>query len=374
MFGFTLDASDPRSAARLGRLRTPHGLVETPAFMAVGTRGAIKGVTPDQLRQTGTQIMLCNTYHLHVRPGADCIAHLGGLHRFSGWTGPLLTDSGGFQVFSLAHINRITDEGVAFQSHFDGAPMFLDPGTAMRVQEQLGADITMAFDQCPALPSPPETIARAVERTLRWAEECKRARRREDQWLFGIVQGGLDLDLRGRCAERVVEMGFDGYAIGGLSVGETHAQMIAVLGGLAGALPADRPRYLMGVGTPRDILESVRLGVDMFDCVLPTRNGRNAHVFTATGFLKLRNHRHRMAEAPIEAACDCYACRHFSRAYLRHLFITGEMLGPILASIHNLRFFQRLLARIRDLIREGRLERISDEFPVVRADAAEPMS
>jgi queuine tRNA-ribosyltransferase len=368
MFGFEVLATVPGSGARLGRLVTPHGVVDTPAFMPVGTRGAIKGVTPRQLRETGTQIMLGNTYHLHVRPGAECVAQLGGLHRFSGWDGPILTDSGGFQVFSLAEINQIGDDGVAFQSHFDGAPMFLDPATSMGIQEQLGADIIMAFDQCPPLPSPPEAIRRAVERTVRWAAECRRVHRRADQWLFGIVQGGLDPDLRAECAGRLIEIGFDGYAVGGLSVGETHAEMLQVLDRLTPALPTDRPRYLMGVGMPRDLVEGVARGIDMFDCVLPTRNGRNASVFTATGRLKLRNHQYRLADEPVEAGCDCYTCTHFSRAYLRHLFITGEMLGPTLASIHNLRFFQRLMARIRELIPTGRLERITDEFPVARSD------
>ncbi|MCP4594377.1 MAG: tRNA guanosine(34) transglycosylase Tgt [bacterium] len=369
MFGFTLSATDTRSEARCGQLTTPHGVVDTPAFMAVGTRGAIRGLTPRQLRETGTQIMLGNTYHLQVRPGADCVAQLGGLHRFSGWSGPILTDSGGYQVFSLSRINKITDAGVEFQSHFDGARMYLDAATSIAIQEQLGADLIMAFDQCAPLPSPRSEIVRAVERTVRWAEECRRVHQRPDQWLFGIVQGGLDLDLRADCARRLLEIGFDGYAMGGLSVGETHEEMIEVLTHVTPTLPADRPRYLMGVGTPKDLVESVRRGIDLFDCVLPTRNGRNAHVFTAQGSLKLRNQQHRLAEEPLEAGCDCYTCAHFSRAYLRHLFITGEMLGPTLASIHNLRFFQRLMGRIRDLIRSGGLERISAEFPVVAGTA-----
>jgi len=369
MFSFSVLATAHGSRARLGRLVTSHGAVDTPAFMPVGTRGAIKGVTPHQLRETGAQIMLGNTYHLHVRPGADCVAHLGGLHRFSGWPGPLLTDSGGYQVFSLAKINRITDEGVAFQSHFDGAPMFLDPAAAIAIQEKLGADIIMALDQCPPIPSPAEELRNAVDRTVRWAAECRDMHRREDQWLFGIVQGGLDVELRASCAERLIEIGFDGYAIGGLSVGESHAEMIGVLEQVTPLLPTDRPRYLMGVGTPRDIVESVKSGIDMFDCVLPTRNGRNAHVFTATGRLKMRNQQHRLADEPLETGCDCYTCAHFSRAYLRHLFITGEMLGPTLASIHNLRFFQRLMSRIRDLIPAGMLETITEEFPVTCGDA-----
>ena len=371
MFSFSVLATAHNCRARLGRLVTPHGAIDTPAFMPVGTCGAIKGVTPDQLRDTGTQIMLGNTYHLHVRPGADCVAQLGGLHRFSGWSGPLLTDSGGYQVFSLARINRITDDGVAFQSHFDGAPMFLDPATAIAIQEQLGADIVMAFDQCPPIPSPAEEMHQAVERTVRWAAECRRVHRREDQWLFGIVQGGLDVGLRASCARRLIEIGFDGYAVGGLSVGESHAEMIGVLEQVIWLLPVEQPRYLMGVGTPRDIVESVKAGIDMFDCVLPTRNGRNACVFTAEGRLKMRNRQHRLADGPLEPGCDCYTCAHFSRAYLRHLFITGEMLGPTLASIHNLRFYQRLMSRIRDLLPAGMLETIVEDFPVTRADVKE---
>ena len=364
MFDFKVLTDDPSSGARRGRLTTPHGVVDTPAFMPVGTRGAIKGLTPRQLEETGSQIMLANTYHLHVRPGAECVAELGGVHRFSGWDHPILTDSGGFQVFSLAEINKITDEGVAFRSHFDGAQMFLDATTSIAVQERLGADIIMAFDQCPPLPSPRAEIHKAVERTVRWAEQCKRARTREDQWLFGIVQGGVDTELRASCARRLTEIGFDGYALGGLSVGETHEEMIEVLSGVVPLLPSSQPRYLMGVGTPRDIVESVRRGIDMFDCVMPTRNGRNAHVFTATGRLKMRNQQHRLAAEPLEATCDCYTCRNFSRGYLRHLFIIGEMLGPTLASIHNLRFFQRLMAKIRELLEAGKLATITDEFPV----------
>ncbi len=354
----------------MGCLTTPHGVIDTPAFMPVGTRGAIKGVTPRQLAETGAQIMLGNTYHLQVRPGADCVAQLGGLHHFSGWHRPILTDSGGFQVFSLAEINKITDEGVAFQSHFDGAPMWFDPPTSIAIQEQLGADIIMAFDQCQPLPCSAEEVSRAVERTVRWAEQSKQAHQREDQWLFGIVQGGLDVDLRASCARRLIEIGFDGYAVGGLSVGESHEEMIAVLGQVTPMLPADRPRYLMGVGMPRDIVESVKRGIDMFDCVLPTRNGRNAHVFTAGGRLKMRNQQHRLADEPLEDGCDCYTCANFSRGYVRHLFITGEMLGPTLASIHNLRFFQRLMARIRHLLRIGKLETITREYPI----AGEPVS
>jgi queuine tRNA-ribosyltransferase len=354
-------------SARRGRLHTPHGSIETPAFMPVGTAGSIKGVTPEQVRRTGTQIVLANTYHLQLRPTADVVQALGGLHRFMGWDGPILTDSGGYQVFSLASINRIDDDGVDFQSHIDGARMRLDPKIAMDVQNKLGADIIMQFDECPPLPSDETALQRAVDRTIRWARQCKGHHTRGDQALFAIVQGGLDLNLRRTCAEALIDIGFDGYAIGGLSVGETHEEMAEVLPGICDALPQDRPRYLMGVGTPRDLLMAVQAGVDMFDCVLPTRNGRNSHAFTGGGILRMRNERYRLDEQQLESACDCEACRGFSRAYIRHLFNAGEMLGPTLTSIHNLRFYQRFMARVRELIVAGRLSGIVEEFPIARA-------
>ena len=350
-------------------LTTPHGRVDTPAFMPVGTAGSIKGVTPTQLRTIGTQIILANTYHLQLRPTADAVRDLGGLHRFMGWDGPILTDSGGYQVYSLAKISRITDQGVEFRSHIDGAPMRLDPRAATEVQNKLGADIIMAFDDCPPLPCEPERLSAAVERTIRWAAECKDAHSREEQALFGIVQGGLDPGLRERCARELVEIGFDGDAVGGLSVGESHEEMVRVLGPIIAALPADRPKYLMGVGMPRDILAAVDAGVDLFDCVLPTRNGRNSWAFTATGLLKLRNEKYRLDPDPLEPGCDCETCKRFSRGYIRHLFNAGEMLGPTLTSIHNLRLYQRFLSRIRDLIREGQLARIVDEYPIAAMDA-----
>ena len=370
MLAFDVEAADPGSRARRGRLATPHGPVETPAFVPVGTAGAVKGVTPAQLAETGTQIMLANTYHLHLRPGAEAVARLGGLHRFIGWNRPILTDSGGYQVFSLAKLNEVTDDGVVFRSHLDGATVRLDPELAMDIQQKLGADIVMALDQCPPLPSPRGDVEAAVERTMRWARRCRQVHDRPDQWLFGIVQGGVHHDLRRRCTQRLIEIGFDGYAVGGLSVGESHDEMIEVLTELTPQLPSDRPRYLMGVGMPRDIYQAVRAGIDLFDCVLPTRNGRNAYAFTATGSIRLRNSRHRLNDDPLEPACRCYTCANFSIGYLRHLFLTGEMLGPILASIHNLCFYQRLMGRIRELIPTGKLETIRDQFPVV--DTEEP--
>ena len=365
MASFVVEATDARSRARLGRLATPHGEVDTPVFMPVGTAGSVKGITPQQLADPGTRMVLANTYHLRLRPGAEVVARLGGLHRFMAWDGPMLTDSGGYQVFSLAELNEITDDGVVFRSHIDGAVVRLDPDIAKDIQHQLGADLIMAFDQCPPIPCPRDEVARAVERSVRWARRCREVHTGQDQALFSIVQGGLHEDLRRSCAERLVEIGFDGYAVGGLSVGESHEEMMAMLEVIAPHLPADRPRYLMGVGTPRDIVEAVRAGMDMFDCVLPTRNGRNAWAFTAGGRLKLRNAEHTAGDRPLEDGCRCYTCRSFCRGYLRHLFLAGEMLGPVLTSIHNLHFYQRLMARIRDLIPQGKLETIRDEFPVV---------
>ena len=365
MFAFEVTDRDPDSQARVGRVVTPHGTFDTPAFMSVGTAGSIKGVTPEQVAATGTQIILANTYHLQLRPTAEVVARLGGLHRFMGWNGPILTDSGGYQVFSLARINSIDDDGVEFRSHIDGARLRLDPNIAIDIQNQLGADIIMPLDECPPLPCEGAVATQAVERTVRWAKRSKEAHHREDQWLFGIVQGGLDHGLRRECAERLIETGFDGYAIGGLSVGESHEQMVEVLERLCPILPPDRPRYLMGVGMPRDLYAGVQLGVDMFDCVLPTRNGRNAYAFTATGAVRMRNEAHRLSDEPLEPGCDCSTCARYSRGYVRHLFMSGEMLGPILTSIHNLRFFQRLMGRMRDLIPRGQLATITAEFPVV---------
>jgi queuine tRNA-ribosyltransferase len=369
MFPFEITHGD--GAARRAALLTPHGCVETPAFMPVGTAGSVKGVTPDQLRATGAQMILANTYHLQLRPTAAVVRELGGLHRFMGWDGPILTDSGGYQVFSLGGINEITDSGVTFRSHVDGAMLRLDPAIATRVQNELGADVIMAFDECPPLPCAPAAMRVAVDRTIRWAGECRAFHARADQALFGIVQGGTDLDERDRCGRALIEIGFDGYAIGGLSVGESHEEMVRVVSATAPALPVDRPRYLMGVGMPRDLLASVRAGVDLFDCVLPTRNGRNSWAFAAAGLLKMRNERHRRDESPLEAGCDCETCRRFSRGYIRHLFNAGEMLGPTLTSIHNLRFYQRFMSRIRELIESARLDAIEEEYPIAVRPIAE---
>lgn len=309
---------------------------------------------PDHVAATGTQIVLANTYHLMLRPGEKVVAELGDLHRFMGWPGPILTDSGGFQVFSLSDINEIDDRGVKFKSHIDGAIVDLTPARSIQVQNDLGADIIMAFDECPDPNRPKEYQQLAVERTIRWAELCQHAHARpRDQSLFGIVQGGTDPELRQFCARKLVEMDFPGYAIGGLAVGEGFDATAAVLRLVAPLLPEDKPRYLMGVGYPRDIIEAVTQGVDMFDCVLPTRNGRNASAFTATGSIRLRNSRFMRDSGPIEPGCDCYSCRNFTRGAIRHFFFAGEMLGPVLVSVHNVRFYQRLMADIRRAIGGG---------------------
>lgn len=352
---FTTIARDPATAARLGRLDTPHGAVDTPAFMPVGTQATVKGLTPDQIRATGTQMLLANTYHLALRPGEATIGALGGLHTFMGWDGPILTDSGGFQVFSLADRNRIDERGVVFRSHLDGSLLELTPERAVAIQQDLGADVAMCLDHCPALPASREEICLAVDRTIAWASRCKEAHTRADQSLFGIVQGGSHADLRGRCAEALIGLDLDGYAVGGVSVGESREEVARALAVTTHLLPADRPRYLMGVGRPQDILTAVATGIDLFDCVMPTRNGRNATCFTGKGLVKLRNALHKHDQRPIEEGCECLACRRFSRAYLRHLFLAKEMLGPILASIHNLAYLHRFTRQIRQAIAAGQL-------------------
>lgn len=351
---FTTLAQDPVSPARLGRLDTPHGSLETPAFMPVGTQATVKGVTPDQLRAVGSRMILANTYHLALRPGEGVVAALGGLHSFMAWDGPILTDSGGFQVFSLADRNCVSDQGVIFRSHIDGRLLELTPQRAIAIQEALGSDVAMCLDHCPRLPAGRDEVADAVRRTVLWAQQCQAARSRADQALFGIVQGGPFADLRAGCAHELCSLDFDGYAIGGVSVGEERELLRQALEVTTHLLPADRPRYLMGVGRPQDILDAVATGVDLFDCVLPTRNGRNATCFTSEGYVKLRNAAHRCDRRPVEENCECLACRKFSRGYLRHLFLAKEMLGPVLASIHNLTFLHRFMSRIRAAIAEGR--------------------
>jgi queuine tRNA-ribosyltransferase len=341
-------------AARRGRLHTPHGVVETPIFMPVGTQATVKGLTPDQLAAAGARIILGNTYHLTLRPGDELIAEMGGLHRFMAWDGPILTDSGGFQVYSLAQSRKITDHAATFRSHIDGALLELTPERAVAIQENLGADVAMCLDECPPADVDPDYARVAVDRTIGWAARCRDAHKRPDQALFGIVQGGRDLSLRERCATALVGLDFPGYALGGFSVGETPEQMAEALPHCAALLPERKPRYLMGVGRPQDILTAIGAGLDMFDCVMPTRNGRNALAFTDDGVVKIRNACHKRDPSPLESGCACYACRHFSRAYLHHLFLAQEMLGPTLLSLHNVAYYLRLVARAREAIEQGR--------------------
>ena len=355
-FEFHLDATDSETGSRTGRWVTPHGIVETPAFMPVGTLGTVKGLTPDQLRETGSQMVLANTYHLALRPGAEIVAELGGLHKFMQWDGPILTDSGGFQVFSLARLMKLDDRHVAFRSHIDGSLFELSPEEAIRIQELLGADCIMCLDQCPAHDVGSDKMQDAVDRTTHWAARCRDAHQRDDQALFGILQGGTDRKLRERSAEGLLPLDFPGYAVGGLSVGEEPRQMYDTLDFTIPMLPTDRPRYLMGVGRPVDLLEAVCRGIDLFDCVMPTRNGRNAMAFTSSGPLRLRNLKHERDPRPLDAECPCPVCRQFSRAYLRHLFMAREMLGPILLSLHNIAFYQTLLRELRAAIREQRVQ------------------
>jgi len=353
MFDFEILGTDAASAARVGRFHTPHGVVDTPAFMPVGTCATIKGVTADQVAATGSQMVLANTYHLLVRPGPEVVAALGGLHAMMAWDGPILTDSGGYQVFSLADLRDITDAGVTFRSHIDGGRIELTPERAIEVQEALGADVIMQLDECPPHDADRAVVAEAVARSAAWARRCQAARQRDDQALFAIQQGGVDAALRAESAARIVELDLPGYAIGGLSVGEGHEAMMEVLSAADGQFPRDKPRYLMGVGEPRDLLGAIARGVDLFDCVMPTRNGRNAMAYTWTGPLKLRNAVHTRDRRPLDEACPCPACRQYSRGTIRHLFMAREMLGPTLLSIHNLTFFAQFTAAIRAAITAG---------------------
>ena len=368
---FTILHESRSTNARVGRVETPHGGFDTPAFMPVGTSAAVKGVTVEQLRATGAGIVLANAYHLMLRPGHELVAQLGGLHDFMGWEGPILTDSGGYQVYSLAEMSRIDDDGVSFRSFIDGSTQYLSPERAMEVQNALGADIIMAFDECPPAGEAADTETRrrsAHERTLRWLERCRASHRRpDDQALFGIVQGGTDLDLRRASVEGVCNVELPGYAIGGVAVGESTEAIRRVVDFTAAMMPAGKPRYLMGVGYEGDIVAAVRAGVDMFDCVLPTRNGRNANAFTPAGRLHLRNARFREAAEVLDPGCDCPACAGgLSRAYLRHLFLAREMLGPILVSVHNLRHYQRLMLDIQRAIREDSWSALAEAWPATR--------
>jgi queuine tRNA-ribosyltransferase len=362
MVDLKIISKDRNCGARTGVLQTLHGEVQTPVFMPVGTRGTVKGILPKDITQTGASIILANTYHMIIRPGVDMVEKLGGLHKMMAWDGPILTDSGGYQVFSLSTINCVGDEGVKFNSHVDGKEIYLDPKIATEVQNRLGADIIMCFDECAPFPCEKKKLVAAVERTIKWARVCKDTHNREGQLLFGITQGGIDEELRKHCAEKLVEMDLDGYAIGGLSVGEGHDNMVNTVNFNAPLLPETKPRYLMGVGLPQDIIAAVRAGVDMFDCVLPTRNGRNGTGFTFDGIIKMRNSSHIGDNSPVEAGCGCYCCENFSRGAVRHFFNVGEMLGPILLSIHNLRFYQRLMSEITGKINEGVFDKWAGEM------------
>ena len=370
-FSFALEATDGR--ARAGRLETPHGTVETPAFMPVGTAGAVKAVRGRDLREVGAQILLANTYHLMLRPGEAQVAELGGLHGFTGWTGPFLTDSGGYQVFSLANLRRLTEEGVNFKSHLDGSAHLLTPERSVEIQERLGADIIMAFDECPPGEAGRVEVEEAVARTTRWARRSREAHARRDQWLFGIVQGGTHLDLRERSAREIVALDFPGHGIGGVSVGEPSESRAPVLELMDRVLPTEKPRYLMGVGTPEDILEAVARGVDLFDCVLPTRNARNGQLFTRKGRLSIRNARFRSDPRPPDPECPCPACRTTSRAYLRHLHLAGEITGATLMTIHNLFYYLDTLRGMRQSIRLCRFEEFrSDTLRALSGEGEDP--
>jgi len=352
----TFQIHNRRGTARTGVLTTPHGAVETPTFMTVGTQATVKGLTPDQLAAAGAKILLSNTYHLALRPGDELIAELGGLHKFMNWPGPILTDSGGYQVFSLAERRKITDHGAEFHSHIDGKKLELTPERAVEIQQNLGSDIAMVLDECPPADGNPEVIRNAVRRSTLWAERCKTHHSRSGQALFAIVQGGTDIALRAESAKALVELDFPGYALGGFSVGESPELMHAALPECASFLPELKPRYLMGVGRPQDLLVAVAAGIDLFDCVMPTRSGRNALAFTTEGTLRMRNARHRRDSAPLESDCPCYTCTNFSRAYLHHLFAADEMLGPTLLSLHNVAYYLRLMGEARAAIDAGTFE------------------
>lgn len=348
-FQFELLHVDKHCGARLGRLTTPRGVIDLPAFMPVGTCGTVKGLTTDLVESTGSQILLGNTYHLALRPGSEIVAELGGLHQFMGWKHPILTDSGGFQLFSLAKLTKITEQGATFRSHIDGSKIDFPPERSVEIQEQLGSDIAMVLDHLIQLPASQNEIEEACSRTTRWAERCQKAQTRENQIQFAIVQGGLDPKMREQSAKELVALEFPGYAIGGLSVGETQAEMYQALDFTCPHLPESKPRYLMGVGKPEDLLNGILRGVDMFDCVMPTRNGRNAMGFTDCGPIKMRNKIHQTDPNPIQADLKS-PYSHLSRAYLRHLFVSGEMLGPILLSLHNVAYYQKLMAEAREAI------------------------
>lgn len=371
---FELIAKDKETRARRGKLKTPHGVVDTPVFMPVGTQGSVKSLTPQDLVEDGCQIILGNTYHLYLRPGHERIARLGGLHRFMGWDRAILTDSGGYQVFSLAKIRRIEEEGVEFQSHLDGSKHILTPERVMEIQNALGSDIAMVLDECTPYPVSYEYARSSVDLSIKWALRCKRSHNRNDQALFGIVQGSVFMDLRRECLERLMDIDFDGYAMGSLSVGEPKEVMLEVLEGVLPLFPEDVPRYLMGVGTPEDIVEGVALGVDMFDCVLPTRNARNGTLFTSWGKINIKKQCYAEDHRPIDPECSCYTCRHFSRAYLRHLYMARELLSYRLNTLHNLHVYFSLMREIRNAVEEGNFSKWRKLFYEKRAAMEEDIA
>lgn len=352
-----------QSGARLGRLHTPHGVIETPIFMPVGTQATVKSMTPEELKEIGSQIILSNTYHLYMRPGHDLVKEAGGLHKFMNWDRPILTDSGGFQVFSLGPLRKITEEGVHFRSHIDGSKHFISPEKAMEIQNALGSDIMMAFDECAPYPADREYVKNSLERTTRWLKRCKEAHKNtEKQALFGIIQGGMYKDLREQSAKEILELDLPGYAVGGLSVGEPKELMYEVLDYTVPLMPEDKPRYLMGVGSPDDLLEGVIRGIDMFDCVLPTRIARNGTAMTSVGKVVVRNAKYARDFGPLDPNCDCYCCKNYTRAYIRHLVKANEILASRLITTHNLHFLLNLMKQVREAIMEDRLLDFKEEF------------
>ena len=365
---YTLIHQDPSTSARVGKLHTAQGDVNTPIFMPVGTRGTVKACTPQILsEQIQAEIILANTYHLYLRPGHEIVREAGGLHPFMGWQRPILTDSGGFQVFSLGRLRTITEEGVTFRSTIDGTEHFISPERSIEIQNALGADIIMAFDECPELPNEYAYLKNSMEMTLRWAARCKEVHQNPNQLLFGIVQGGMERDLRQASVEGTVSIGFPGYAIGGLSVGEEKDLMYETLAYTAPLLPVEKPRYLMGVGTPEDLVYGVRCGIDMFDCVMPTRNARNGSLFTTTGIVRIRNSKYSRDFGPLDSECTCYTCQNFTRAYLRHLHVENEILGSQLHTLHNLHFYVSLMRGIRRAICDGSFAALADSEPDIGA-------
>jgi len=360
---FSLKKTDAKTSARLGELCTPHGIIPTPIFMPVGTQATVKGMTPENLKDVGASVILSNTYHLFLRPGHKLIEEFGGLHNFMNWDRPILTDSGGFQIFSLKGLSKITDAGVEFQSHLDGGTKhFISPESAVEIQESLGSDIIMVLDECIPYPASKEYTKDSTRRSEEWALRCLKAQKRDDQLLFAIVQGGMYEDLRRDCALRLVDMDFPGYAIGGLSVGETKNQMLEMVQVSTDVLPRDKPRYVMGVGTPLDIFACVAAGADMFDCVMPTRNARNGTLFTSFGKLVIKNAKYSGDKGAIDPKCSCYTCRNYSRAYLRHLFVAGEILFHTLSTIHNLHFYLDMTEQIRASIEKGTFLELWNKF------------